>query len=231
MRLRGFVLGCVALIAAPGMGLPGARAGMITEVTFFTSGPGPAAALSGGTLGFLDDGVAGSPGLQEADLLIFETPPGSMPSFAGSVTIGGLNLSGPAVDDGFGTYSQALAGGTFALYDDAGGTLLAGDFTGGELLFEVDLEGAVLVSYASFTGGSLLPSLASTTGVLAALLLDLTPPAALAGGQMAPFTVASAQGTFSVDVIPEPSALALVLVGAAALAAAPRRRRGVTPSR
>src|SRR5206468_1275193 len=130
---------------------------------------GPDVEMSaGGIFGTLNDGAAATVGDQNTAVEFTSFLDAGHPDITtptGSFTLAGLAASGPATPVGS-TVVQSFIGGTFSLFDPSNVLLLSGALNGSTLTGQLGppCTGALFsTSFGTVTGGTLAPSIASSS--------------------------------------------------------------------
>jgi hypothetical protein len=213
-----------------------ASAGTIVKLAL-GGDPAPDVRYDGTMLATMDDGDAGTTGLQNTDA-DFQDFLGAFPDVltsTASFSLGGLTPSGPATVFGGVLVIQNFSGGTFELYDPANQLLLSGALTTSSLTGPLGppATGALFTtSIASVTGGLLAPMILPNS---LSLSMSFTEVNTVNGGVgfsvgaaapvLNPFT-ANATLNIAASPIPEPAMAALLAIGGLLTGLTTPRRRG-----
>lgn len=212
------------LLAAPSSALAD------TLIKLSLGNTGPDFTYSGGVLSTFDDGVAGTPGLQDTGIDFvgaFDGPFTDILANA-SFSVSGVTASGNAATLGP-IITQATSGGIFSIWDDVGTLILTGNIgTGAITGSSTGNTGSFFnTSSVTFTGGSLFPFLVPNSGGISFALANIisagNPDGLLVvNDQLQSFT-SDADGLITGNPIPEP--MTILLVGPALFGLARRRRQ------
>jgi len=207
------------------------NAGTVIKLTLGETSPDVSLSQAG-VFGTTDDGNAATTGNQNTAI---EYTNGldfipDIPTNIGSFTLGGLQAIGFAQVIGT-LVIQNFQGGSFSLFDPANVLLLSGTLSSSTLTGVVGPPGTGSVfSTGPITvgGGSLAPLFAPGSLSLSLTLTNINAGAGLAVGNTAPILqpfTADSTVAIAATVVPEPTTLALVLIGGATAATALARRR------
>jgi hypothetical protein len=236
LRITGHVLLSLAVCAAVSSISARSEAGTIVKLSL-GGDPANDIEFDGTTLSTVDDGVAGTTGEQNtaADFQDFLSSTPDILSSTASVTISGVTAVGPA-----GVFPgppapavlviQNFTGGTVSLYDAANTLLLSGSLASSSLTGPLGPPGTgalFTTSFGTVTGGTLAPSIVPGSLTLSMNLTDVNGGAGFSLSLPGPPALAPFTADASVNLggeVPEPAALAILLVGAALLSFGSRRR-------
>jgi len=170
----------------------------------------------------------------ETPFIIPGVPGSSIDAVAGTTTffdstlhLTGFNAAAPA-GVLFGTAVQPLGPGDFTLISTTGVLLLHGTVAASTITGNIGSQAGAVFSAndVNYDGGLIFNQLVASGGTLinndfSFSFVNMTPPVAIAGGFLAPFTT-DATGLYQADAVPEPTGL--VLLGLAVVPLAGRRR-------
>jgi hypothetical protein len=232
LNLR-IVFTCFALCAL--LGSPVANGETVLKLSLASTGA-DLAMNAGGVLGTVNDGIVSTTGDQNTavDYTGFLNPLFTDIPANASFSVAGLQRTGPSSIIGATVIVQDFFGGTFNLYDTAPGNnlLLRGDLTDSTLTGVIGGSGTGSIfttRVGNFTAGSLLPYLVANSLNVSMALTNVN------GGNgfsvsgfpftLQPFTTdASVNISADTSGVPEPTSIAIALLGAMGFGFSRRRR-------
>jgi hypothetical protein len=219
-----------AICAASVLWVGAARAGTILILNPAGDG-GPDIGFNGTVLATLPDGNGATTGDQDTtiDFADFLSPLADVPTPTASFTLSGLAAVGSA--SVFGALAvQNFLGGSLAVYDPADALLIAGTLNSSALSGTIGPPGTgglFTTTFATVTGGSLMPLIDVSTLTISMTLSDVSGGSGLrvVGGQLQGFEADSVVAIAA--NAPEPAIPWLLLVCAAALIGVRSRLRSI----
>lgn len=180
--------------------------------------------FDGTTLHTLSDGGPGV-GDQQTDVgyLGILSGEADIPTAIASFTLAGLTPVGAPTIFGGNAFIQDFQNGSFSLFSPSDALLLSGTLSSSLLSGAVSTGsgGVFTTTFGAFTGGSLAPQLNPSSLTLSISLEDAG--FSFPGGNLGAFS-ANGQVTIGADAIPEPTSIALALLGGVAILTIARRR-------
>jgi hypothetical protein len=218
------------------LGSPAANGETVLKLSLASTGA-DLAMDAGGVLGTVSDGVVGTTGDQNTaiDYTGFLNPLFVDVPADASFSVAGLLRTGPSSIIGASVIVQDFFGGTFNLYSPAPGNtlLLSGNLQDSTLTGVIGGSGTGSIfttRVGSFTNGTLLPYVAANSLNVSMALTNVNGGAGFSVSgfpfTLQPFTTdASVNISADQGIIPEPTSIAIALLGAVGCSFFGRRRR------